>query len=273
MTDPSLNLPAIGAPDTVDPAAMVAISFLAGFPNANTRDAYRTDLRIFFEWSHRIGVHPLAMKRVHIQSFASYLSTERNNSPASVSRRVGTIAGYYGTAVIDEVIEHSPAHHIKLPKIQEDPAKRTWLTRWEFGAVMRAAKESKQPADWAVVTLLGTLGMRVTAVCNVQIEDMSTDPSGYRFIHTIGKGSKPSQKVLPIPTWRAIDRAKGDRTSGPLLLRRDGTQMTRRSAARHRQGVAPSRGVPRATARNWPVLELSPSRAVPSARPRGRPGA
>jgi site-specific recombinase XerD len=232
VTDPSLNLPILGAPDTVDPAAMVAISFLAGFPNPNTRDAYRTDLRIFFEWSHRIGIHPLAMKRVHLQSFASYLTTERGNSPASVSRRVGTIAGYYETAVVDEIIEHSPAHHLRLPKIQEDPAKRTWMTRWELGAVMRAATDSRQPADWALVTLLGTLGMRVSAACNVQLEDISTDPTGYRFLHTVGKGGKPSLKVLPIPTWRAIDRARGDRTSGPLLLRRDGSPLTRRSAAR-----------------------------------------
>lgn len=60
---------------------------------------------------------------------------------------------------------------------------------------------------------------------------MSRDQTGYRYLHTIGKGSKPSMKVLPIPSWKAIDRAQGDRTSGPLLLRRDGSQMNRRSAA------------------------------------------
>lgn len=73
--------------------------------------------------------------------------------------------------------------------------------------------------------------MRVSAACAVQLEDLSKDAEGYRLLHTIGKGGKPSLKVLPIPTWAAIDRAAGDRAAGPLLLRRDGSPMTRRSAA------------------------------------------
>lgn len=224
-------MPLALAPDA-DPAATVAVSFLAQYPNPNTRSAYMTDLRIFFAWCEQIGIHPLAVKRVHIQAFASHLATDRANSAASVCRRVGTISGYFSTAVLDEVLEHSPCHHVKLPTIHEDPAKRTWLTRWELGAVMRAAQESKHAADWALITLLGTLGMRVSAACAVQVEDLSMDQTGYRYLHTIGKGGKPSLKVLPVPTWRAIDRAHGDRQAGPLLLRRDGTQMTRRSAAR-----------------------------------------
>lgn len=88
-------LPAIDAPETVDPAALVAVSFLAQFPNANTRDAYRTDLRIYFEWCQRVGVHPLEVKRAHLQAFASHLATDRGNSPASVCRRIGTLRGYY----------------------------------------------------------------------------------------------------------------------------------------------------------------------------------
>lgn len=232
MLDPTRLLPALTAPETVDPASMVAISFLAQYPNENTRAAYRTDLRIYFEWCTRLGIHPLEAKRVHLQAFASYLATDRHNAPASVCRRIGTVSGYYETAVLDEVLEHSPAHHLKLPTIHEDPARRTWMTRWELGAVLRAAQDSEHSADWAVITLLGTLGMRVSAACAVQLDDLTTDPTGYRYLHTIGKGGKPSLKVLPVPTWRAIDRAQDARTTGPLLVRRDGTQMTRRSATR-----------------------------------------
>lgn len=166
-----------------------------------------------------------------------------------------------GTAVLDEVLEHSPCHHLKLPKIHEDPAKRTWMTRWELGAVMRAAQESTNPSDWALMTLLGTLGMRVSAACEVQITDLSTDATGYRYLHTIGKGGKPSLKVLPIPTWKAIDRAAGDRTAGPLLLRRDGTQMVRRSADRVVQRLTKEAGVrkritPHSLRRSFATLAL-----------------
>ena len=50
------------------------------------------------------------------------------------------------------------------------------------------------------------------------------------MLRTIGKGDKPSLKVLPVPVVLAVERAAGGRTSGPLLLRRDGSRMNRRSA-------------------------------------------
>ena len=231
MSDATLILAADWASANTNPVTMAALRFLAGFPNKITRDAYRTDLRLYFDWCITMGLNPLEVKRAHVQAFVIHLADVRHNSPASIGRRIGTIAGFYSTAVIDGAIEHSPATHIKLPKIHEDPAKRTWLTRWELGAVMREAQQSKANADWALVTLLGTLGMRVTAVCDIRIEHLSTDEVGYRLLHTIGKGDKPSLKVLPIPTWKAIDRAIDGRTSGPLLLRRDGSQMNRRSAS------------------------------------------
>jgi site-specific recombinase XerD len=103
---------------------------------------------------------------------------------------------------------------------------------------MRSARMSKQPADWALITLMGTIALRESAACDVQIGDITTDPIGYRMLHTIGKGGKPSIKVLPIPTWLAIDRAVAGRTAGPRLLRRDGSQMTRRSADRVVQRLA-----------------------------------
>jgi len=162
----------------MDPSAFIAVTYLFGFHNANTRSAYALDLRLWFEW-----------------------------------------------------------------------------------CAARAARTSRQPADWALITLMGTLGMRVTATCNVQIGDITTDPTGYRLLHTIGKGDKPSVKVLPIPTWQAIDRAAGDRPSGPLLLRRDGTQMTRRSADRVVHRLAADAGIfrpvsPHALRRSFATLLL-----------------
>lgn len=224
-------LPAVDGPPPVDPAALVAVSFLSGYTNPNTRDAYRTDLRIFFAWAQMVGIHPLAMKRAHIQAFAAHLATERGNGAASVCRRIGIITGYYDTAVLDDVLEHSPAHHLKLPKIQDDPTRRTWLTRWELGALMRAAQHSWRRSDWALITLLGTLGMRVSAACDIHITDLASNSSGYRTFRSVGKGGVISVKVLPVPTWAAIDQAKGKRRGGPLLLCPSGKQMTRRAAA------------------------------------------
>lgn len=109
---------------------------------------------------------------------------------------------------------------------------RVWLNRYEMANILKEAKASSG-SDWAMVALLGTIGMRITSVCNVQIEDISTTPDGYRVLRFIGKGDKPCAKALPIPVVQAVDAAAGERTSGPLCIRRRGGDkpMTRRSAA------------------------------------------
>ena len=237
------RLPALPTTDPLaDPANLAAVAFLGQYLNRNTRDAYATDLRIYFEWCARIGVHPFTVTRAHVQAFVIHLLEERGNGAASVSRRVGTIGGYYDLAVVDGHLEHSPAHHLKLPPIHDDPARRTWLNRFELGALLREARTST-PTDWALVALMGTLGLRVTATCNIRVEDITTTDIGYRVVHTIGKGSKPSAKVLPIPVMQAVDAAVADRPTGWLLLRRDGTQMTRRSADRVLQRLARQAGI------------------------------
>jgi integrase/recombinase XerD len=236
------RLPALPTPDPLSTAALAAMSFLGRYLNKNTRDAYAVDLRIYFEWCARHGLDPLQARRAHVQAFVIHLIEDRGNSPASVGRRVGTVSGFYDLAVVDGVIENSPAHHLKLPTIWEDPSRRTWLNRFELGALLRAAKEST-PTDWALISLMANLGLRVSATCAIRIEDLSTTEVGYRVLHTVGKGGKPSLKALPIPVWQAVDAAAGGRTSGWLLLRRDGTQITRRSADRVVQRLTRAAGI------------------------------
>ena len=260
MSD-ATRLPVLPSSDPhADPANLAAVAFLGQYLNPNTRDAYRRDLRIYFECCSAVGIHPLAAQRAHVQAFVIHLLEQRRNGAASVVRRLGTVSGFYDLAVVDGVLAHSPAHHLKLPKIHEDPLRRTWLNRFELGMLMRSAREAG-PTDWALVSLLGTIGMRVSAVCAVQVEDISTTDVGYKVIHTIGKGGKPSLKALPIPVMQAVDAAVAGRVSGPLLLRRDGSQMTRRSADRVVQRLAKAAGIrkkisPHSLRRSFATLAL-----------------
>lgn len=228
MPEPT-TLPALPLSDHMAPHLLAAASFLTGFHCANTRAAYALDLRIYFDWCTTQGLDPLRAKRFHVQAFVLHLGEARGNGPASVSRRIGTLTGYYENGVVDGYLEATPVIRIKTPTIHQDPTKKVWLTRFELGALLKAARESSG-TDWALIALMGTLGMRVSATCAVQIRDLSTTPEGYRTLYTVGKGDKPSLKALPIPVAQAVDAAADGRETGPLLLRRDGSQMTRRSA-------------------------------------------
>lgn len=228
---PPAGLATIGGTDHMAPHLLAAASFLMQFTSKNTRSAYTTDLRIYFNWCAQQCVDPLTAKRFHLQAYALHLQEERYNKPATVGRRIGTLVGYYENAIVDGYLEATPMVRIRLPKIQDDPTSRVWLNRYEMATLLKVAKASSG-ADWAMVSLMGTIGMRATSVCDVNIEDISTTPDGYRILRFIGKGAKPCAKALPIPVVQAVDAAAAGRASGPLfVMRRKEARMTRRAAA------------------------------------------
>jgi integrase/recombinase XerD len=66
-------------------------------------------------------------------------------------------AGFYRTCVIDGVLEHSPADHVRRPNV---PAGSPTLgfTHLQFEALLTAARESANDYDFALVAMLGLLG-------------------------------------------------------------------------------------------------------------------
>ena len=61
------------------PHLLAAAGFLAEHLNDNTREAYATDLRIYFDWCAGFGLDPVQARRMHVQAFAVYLGSERRN--------------------------------------------------------------------------------------------------------------------------------------------------------------------------------------------------
>lgn len=210
---------------------LAAAGFLARYTGL-TFIAYSADLRILFDWCRLHELDVLEdVTRPHLELFARHLELERGNCPASVHRRMSTIRCFYRICEVDDLVSKSPAAHIRLPHLYQDESRTLGLDRIELGGLIAAARASTV-SDAALITLMGLLGLRVSEACNVQIEDMSGFDRGHRTLTLIGKGGKPATIPLPIPVFRALDAAAGDRLTGPLLLRRDGSPMNRRSAAR-----------------------------------------
>lgn len=230
---------AFPTPETI--AGRAAASFL-GFYRGNTREAYTLDLRLLFDWCAARDLDPLAVTRLDLEAFALHLELDRHNSPATIHRRIGTVGHFYSLATADDLIPRSPVVRVRLPKLQHDDRHLAGLTHLQMSALADAARRST-PSDWALVTLMMMLGLRVSEACSIQVRDIYVIERGHRVISFIGKGSKPATMPLAIPVARALDAAAGDRTTGPLLLRRDGSAMNRRSAARVVARLAAQAGI------------------------------
>ena len=211
--------------------------------SGNTLAAYQMDLKVLLDWCVEHQLDPLEdVTRPHLELFSRYLSVDRGNNDASVHRRMSTIRCFYRIAVADELIRKSPAEHVRLPKLYRDESRTLGLDRVELGGLIATARAST-PSDAALITLMGMLGLRVSEACSVRIENMQGYERGHRTLRLVGKGGKPATIPLPVPVARVLDAAAGDRTSGPLLLRRDGTPMDRRAAARATVRLAKRTGI------------------------------
>ena len=161
--------------------------------------------------------------------------------PSTVSRRFSVTAGFYRTCVIDGILEHSPAEHVRRPAV---PAESPTLgfTHLQFEALLTAARESTNPCDFALVAMLGLLGLRIFEATGADIADLGEE-HGHRVLRVCGKGTKIVLVPLPPAVGRAIDRAVGSRTCGPVLLNRRGTRMDRHAATRRLHQLAETAGI------------------------------
>ncbi len=187
--------------------------FLAGFRGL-TRDAYALDLRQFSTWCRARSLALFAVRRADIESFARELEA-RGRARATVTRRLGIIAGFYKYAVEEELLDHSPAAHVRRPRVDYE-SHAVALDRNELGALLVAAGLGQQP-EHALISLLALNGLRVSEATGADIEHLGLE-RGHRTLTITRKGGKVVTIPLAPRTARAIDLAVGERTGGPVFL-------------------------------------------------------
>ena len=211
-------------------ADLAAAGFLARY-SGKTRESYQVTLKILWQWCTDNALPILDARRPHLELFLRYLEEGRHNAPVTVAHHASIVKCFYRFAEIDEYVAKSPAEHLRVPRVFIDESKTLGLDRAELGALIQTAKAS-HPADGALVALLGMLGLRVSEACAVKVEDYQHIERGHRVLKMVGKGGKPATMPVPVQVLRILDAAAGDRTSGPLLLRRaNGQPMNRKAAA------------------------------------------
>ena len=90
--------------------------------------------------------------------------------------------------------------------------------------------------------MLGLLGLRIFEATSADIADLGEE-HGHRVLRVCGKGTKVVLVPLPPAVGRAIDRATGSRTRGPVLLNRRGARMDRHAATRRLHHLAAAAGI------------------------------
>ena len=200
-----------------EPERLALAGFLAGYTGL-TREAYALDLRQFTSWCQQRHIRLFQVRRADIECFA------RDWSPTSVpgppARRLCTVAGFYRYAVEEEFLDHSPAAHVRRPRLDYE-SHATGLDRNELGALLVAAGLGT-PAEHALISLLALNGLRVSEVTGADIEALGVE-RGHRTWWSPAKRaakSSPCRSRRALPgrsTWRSVSVAR-DRSSWPPMV-------------------------------------------------------
>jgi site-specific recombinase XerD len=194
---------------------LAVAAYLARY-KGSSREHSESDLRCYLSWCAERGLDPLAAQCPHLELYIRWMQEIRRFKPSAVSRRFSVTAGFYRTCVLDGLIEHSPAEHVRRPAV---PAESPTLgfTHLQFEALLTAARESGNPCDFALVAMLGLLGLRIFEAASAVIAGLGEE-HGHRVLRVCGKGTKAVLVPLPPAAGRAIGRAVASRVRGPSKI-------------------------------------------------------
>ena len=229
------------APVFTNTERLALAGFLAGYSGL-THQAYALDLRQYAGWCQQHHLRLFGARRADIECFARDLEA-RGRAGATITRRLCTIAGFYRYAVEEELLDHSPAAHVRRPRLDYE-SHATGLDRNELGALLVAAGLGP-PAEHALISLLALNGLRVSEATGADIEAMGIE-RGHRTLVVTRKGGKVVTIPLAPRTARAIDLAIGERCAGPVFLAPDGRRLDRHGAGRIVRQVARWAGISKA---------------------------
>jgi integrase/recombinase XerD len=220
--------------DPSDLVRQVRTAYLARF-KGESRSHTASDLNVFLTWCADRDVAPMSVTRVHLEFYLRWMQEIRRFKPSTVSRRLSVVTGFYRTAVIDAILEHSPAEYVRRPIVP--PESPTLGLTLQFEALLTTARTSTNPNDFALVAMLGLLGLRIFEATGLTVGDLREE-HGQRVLRVVGKGTRVVLVPLRPAVGRAVDRAIAGRSSGPILLNTRGYPMDRHAATRPPGGAA-----------------------------------
>jgi integrase/recombinase XerD len=156
---------------------------------------------MFTAWCARHGLHLFATRRADIECFGRDMEAA-GRARATIARRLCTIAGVYRYAVEEDLLEHSPAVHVRRPRLDYE-SHAVGLDRNEVGALLVAAGLGAA-AEHALLSLLAINVLRISEALGADIDTLGIE-RGHRTLTVLRKGGKTVTIPLAPRTARAID--------------------------------------------------------------------
>ena len=202
--------------------------------STNSISSYKTDLIRYIEYQYNTeSIKDLnSIRQIHIRNFIRYLN-DKNLSSASINRSFSSIRSYHKYLSGEEIVSHNPTQLLEPPKISKKLPKV--LSIQEVNEIINSIsiKDSMGYRDKAILETLYSAGLRVSELCNLEMNNILFD-SG--MLRVIGKGKKERYVPLGRKAIKLIDDyckyirstlIDNKKSDGNVFLSKNGKQLTR----------------------------------------------
>jgi site-specific recombinase XerD len=145
--------------------------FTAGIRNRNTRAAYFSATRSFFDWVHD---HRLALDKLrptHVAAYVEFIG--RSKSPPTVKQHLAAIRMLFDHLVVGQVVEMNPAAAVRGPRHSAKTGRTPVLSEEEARGILAAIDTSSLVGlrDRAALAFMVYSFARVGALVGMNVED------------------------------------------------------------------------------------------------------
>jgi Transposase IS116/IS110/IS902 family len=123
-------------------------------------------LRQYASWHQRNRLHLFQARRADIKCFGRDMQA-RGRARATIARHLCTVSGFLRYAVEEELLEHSPAVHVRRPRLDYE-SHAIGLDRSDVGALLAAAGLGAAN-EHALISLLAINGLRICEALGADI--------------------------------------------------------------------------------------------------------
>ena len=169
---------------------------------------------------------------VIINDFLSFVSTTQTYKPKTFHRIISTLSSFYRFLYTQGAVATNPLTGIDRPRIKQQEVKYL-----KHNQVLRLLDSIEDLRDKLIVRTIYATGVRVSELCNMNIEDIDFDE------HTIrirGKGDKIRTVFVDDDTLTDLLKLIGNRIVGPVFVGQQGKNISSRAIQHIFKNYAPS---------------------------------
>jgi len=174
-----------------------------------------------------VGVEP-----VMLQDFLTFMNSVRNYKPKTLHRMISTLTSFYRFLYIQGVLSSNPVFGIERPRIKEQE-----LRYLKHSQVLRLIASIPESREKLIVRTIYATGVRISELCNMNIEDIDFEEQTIRIK---GKGGKIRIVFVDHETLRKMEPFIGNRIEGPLFVGQQGHHISPRTVQHLFEKYAPA---------------------------------